>query len=111
MKTDKIKIEKTKIVGGDFFEDFGKKIAKNPKELKNFIKDVNTAYKKTDDIEILFTALKILSYAKGNIKQQSKQAKITRATTYNIFKKGANPTFKNIANYANVLGLHIQLSL
>jgi len=111
IKKEEIEIKDAKIVGGDFFEEYGKEIATNPKKLKKFIKGVNDAYKQTKDIGILFTALKILSYAKGNIKKQSKQANVTRRTTYNMFKPNSNPTFKNVVNYMDVLGVHLQLSI
>ncbi len=111
IKKKETEIKDAKIVGGDFFEEYGKDIATNPRKLKKFIKGVNDAYKQTKDVGILFTALKILSYAKRNIKQQSKQANVTRRTAYNMFKYNSNPTFKNVVNFMNVLGIHFQLSV
>lgn len=110
-KIEKITIEDAKIVGGDFFEDIAKDLAKHPKKLKKYIKTANEVYRQTGDPDVLTTALKILAMVKGNINQQAKKANIQRSTVYNIFKKGANPTFRNIAKYTNALGVHIQLSL
>lgn len=110
-KKEEIKIEDVKIVGGDFFEDKAKDLAKHPNKLKKYIAGVNEAYRQTGDPEILTTALEIIAMVKGNIKQQAKKAKMQRSTIYRIFKKGSNPTFKTIAKYTNSLGVHLQISL
>lgn len=110
-KTEKLKIEDVKIVGGDFFEDMAKDYAKHPKKLKKYIESVNEVYRETGDPEVLTTALKIVAMTKKNIKQQAKKANMQRSTVYNLFKKGANPTFKNVAKYTSSLGIHLQLSL
>ncbi len=103
--------EDARIVGGDFFEDLAEDYAKNPKKLKAYIKSVNEVYRETGDVDILTTALKIIAMVKKNIKQQAKKAKMQRSTIYNIFKKGANPTFRNVAKYTNSLGIHLQFVL
>ena len=110
-KLEEITEEDAQIVGGDFFEDKAKDLARHPKKLKAYIKSVNEVYRETGDVDILTTALKIIAVVKKNIKQQAKKAEMQRSTIYNIFKKGANPTFRNVAKYTNSLGVYLQLAL
>ncbi|MDR3244421.1 MAG: hypothetical protein LBT79_06690 [Elusimicrobiota bacterium] len=99
-----------KIKTEDFFQGFANDIKNNPKKMKEFEFAVNKAYAQTGDIDVILGALKVLSCLKGNISQLAKDSNIERASVYNLFKKGANPTFQNVNAIANNLGVQIRLS-
>ncbi|MDR1695094.1 MAG: hypothetical protein LBR69_00440 [Endomicrobium sp.] len=101
--TKKIKTE-------GFFEGFANDIKDNPKKLKEFEKAVNKIYAETGDIDVILGALKVLAHLKGNISKLAKNSKIERASVYNLFKKGSNPTFKNVAAVSHNLGVSFNLS-
>ena len=110
-KIEEITKEDAKIVGGDFFEDRAKDLAKHPKKLKAYIKAVNEVYRETGDTSILTTALEILAMVKGNLKQQAKKANIQRSTLYRMFRKGAKPSLDTFAKYTYSSGIYLQLAL
>ncbi|MCL2799908.1 MAG: hypothetical protein FWD54_06510 [Endomicrobia bacterium] len=99
-----------KIKTEDFFEGFANDIRNNPKKLKEFEKAVNKIYAETGDIDILLGALKVLACLKGNISKLAKDSKVERASVYNLFKKGSNPTFRNFAAVSHSLGINFNLS-
>jgi len=103
-------MKKAKIKTEDFFEGFAKDIKRNPKKLKEFEKAVNKIYAKTGDIDVILGALKVLACLRGNISKLAKDSNIERASVYNIFKKGSNPTFKNVASVSHNLGVNFSLS-
>jgi probable addiction module antidote protein len=102
MKTNKIKTT-------DFFEDFSSKF-NTPKKLIEFEKAVNKAYDLTGNPDIIFTALKVIALAKGKTSSLARKANINRKSLYNMFKKGANPTFKTVSSVSQNLGVNIHLS-
>ena len=99
-----------KIKTEDFFEGFASDIKSNPKKLKEFEKAVNKVYAQTGDIDVILGALKVLACLRGNISKLAKNSKIQRASVYNIFKKGSNPTFRNVASVSHNLGVNFSLS-
>jgi probable addiction module antidote protein len=101
--TKKIKIE-------DFFEGFASDIQKDPKKLREFEKAVNKVYSETGDADVILGALKVLACLKGNISKLAKDSKIERASVYNLFKKGSNPTFRNVAAVSHNLGVEFAIS-
>ncbi|MDR3257144.1 MAG: hypothetical protein LBT18_05860 [Endomicrobium sp.] len=103
IKTKKIKTE-------DFFEGFASDIKNNPKKIKEFEKAVNEIYNETGDIDVILGALKVLSCLKGNVSKLARDSNIERASVYNLFKKGSNPTFKNVAAVSYNLGVNLNLS-
>jgi probable addiction module antidote protein len=103
MKNKQIKTE-------DFFEGFAKDIRNNPKKLKEFEKAVNRVYAETGDIDVILGALKVLACLRGNISKLAKDSKVERASVYNLFKKGSNPTFRNVAAVSHNLGINFNLS-
>jgi probable addiction module antidote protein len=102
--------KRTEISNMGVFEGFAKKLQNNPKELKAFEKATNEVYNSTGDIEIILTALKVLAEAKGNIAKLARDSNIERVSVYNLFKKGSNPTFKNVAAVSRNLGVNLNLS-
>jgi DNA-binding phage protein len=101
---------KTEISNMGLFEGFAKKLQDNPKELKAFEKAVNEVYNSSGDVEVILTALKVLAMSKGNIAKLARDSKIERGTVYNLFKRGSNPTFKNVASVSHNLGVNFNLS-
>ena len=99
-----------KIKTEDFFEGFANDIRNNPKKLKEFEKAVNRVYAETGDIDVILGALKVLACLKGNISKLAKDSKVERASVYNLFKKGSNPTFRNVAAVSHSLGINFNLS-
>jgi DNA-binding phage protein len=103
-------MKNTKIKTEDFFDGFAKDIKNNPKKLKEFEKAVNKIYAETRDIDVILGALKVLACLRGNISKLAKDSNVERASIYNIFKKGSNPTFRNVASVSHNLGVDFHLS-
>jgi probable addiction module antidote protein len=102
-------MKKTILESQNFFEYFADKI-NNPKKLKEFEKAVNKAYDLTNDPDVIFMALKVIAIAKRNNSGLADKANIDRKSLYNMFKKGANPTFKTFSSVSKTLGVNIHLS-
>jgi probable addiction module antidote protein len=103
-------MKKGKTTTEDFFEGFANDIKENPKKLKEFERAVNKAYAESGDIDVILGALKVLAHLKGNISKLAKNSKVERASVYNLFKKGSNPTFRNVAAVSHNLGVNLHLS-
>ena len=58
---------------------------------------------------VIFRSIEKLE--KGNISKLARSAKVERRSVYNMFKKGSNPTFRNVASISQNLGVNINLSL
>jgi probable addiction module antidote protein len=101
---------KRKIELTDVWETFATEL-NTPKKMKKFIDGVNKAYNMTHDPDVIFSALRIIAMANGNISKLVRNAKVERRSVYNIFKKGSNPTFRNVASISQNLVLNIHLSL
>ncbi|MDR2427806.1 MAG: hypothetical protein LBD19_02545 [Endomicrobium sp.] len=101
---------KKKIELTDVWETFAEGI-NTPKKMKEFIDGANKAYDITQDPDVIFSALRIIAMANGNISKLARNAKVERRSIYNIFKKGSNPTFKTISSVSQNLGINIHLSL
>ncbi|MDR2645290.1 MAG: hypothetical protein LBB44_04865 [Endomicrobium sp.] len=101
---------KRKIELTDIWETFTTEL-KTPKKMREFIDGANKAYNMTQDPDVIFSALRIIAMANGNISKLARNAKIERRSVYNMFKKGSNPTFRNIASISQNLGVNIHLSL
>jgi probable addiction module antidote protein len=103
MKVAKIETE-------DFFEGFANDIKNNPKKLKEFEKVVNSVYEETGDVDVILGALKVLAHLKGNITKLARKSDVERASVYNLFKNGSNPTFRNFISVSQNLGVELKLS-
>ncbi|MDR3256892.1 MAG: hypothetical protein LBT18_04545 [Endomicrobium sp.] len=101
---------KRKIELTDVWETFVTEL-NTPKKMKEFIDGANKAYNMTQDPDVIFSALRIIAMANGNISKLARNAKVERRSVYNMFKKGSNPTFRNVASISQNLGVNIHLSL
>jgi probable addiction module antidote protein len=101
---------KRKIELTDVWETFATEI-NTPKKMREFIDGANKAYNMTQDPDVIFSALRIIAMANGNISKLARSAKVERRSIYNMFKKGSNPTFRNVASISQNLGVNINLSL
>jgi DNA-binding phage protein len=99
-----------KIELADVLETFATEL-KTPKKMKKFIDGANKAYNMTQDPDVIFSALRIIAMVNGNISKLARNAKIEHRSVYNMFEKGSNSTFRNIASISQNLGLNIHLSL
>ncbi|MDR1195419.1 MAG: hypothetical protein LBL00_02975 [Endomicrobium sp.] len=102
-------MKKQKIEIADFWENRARELD-TPKKMKKFIEAANEAYDITKDPDVLFAALKVIAL-KSNLSALAKNAKVERKSIYNLFKRGSNPTFKNLSAIADNLGIGIHLSL
>jgi probable addiction module antidote protein len=105
-----MKISKKDVEFSDFWENRAAQI-NTPKKMKAFIAAANKAYDITKDPDVLFAALKIIALTKNNISALAKNANVERKSIYNLFKRGSNPTFKNLSAIADNLGVGIHLAL
>jgi probable addiction module antidote protein len=103
---------KRKIELTDVWKTFTTEL-KTPKKMKEFIDGANKAYNynMTQDPDLIFSALRIIAMANGNISKLARSAKVEHRSVYNMFKKGSNPTFRNVASISQNLGVNINLSL
>ncbi len=85
----------------DFDTTFAKKLAANPKHLKNYEDFITKEFNKTGDIAVFLEGLKVVAKAKGNIKGLAKNAKVTRKSIYNMLSKDSNPGVKSFLQYLN----------
>jgi probable addiction module antidote protein len=105
-----MKITKKDVELTDFWEESAKEL-NSARKIKEFLNAANQAYDETKDIYVLFSALKLVALAKGNMSDLARDSKIGRKSVYNLFKKGSNPTIKNLLAVSQELGLSWHLCL
>lgn len=94
----------------DFDTTFAKRLAKNPKELKEYEKFITDEFNKDGDIDLFLEGLKVVAKAKGNIKGLAKEAKVTRKSIYNMLSKDSNPGIRSFLAIFNLLGGKLKVS-
>ncbi|MDR3257046.1 MAG: hypothetical protein LBT18_05355 [Endomicrobium sp.] len=105
-----IKLEDTEIIRTDFFEDYARRLRKNPRELKEYKYHVIEKYNKTRDTALFLDSLKIIAMAEGKISTLAKVTKIERSSVYRMLSKNANPSFHSIMSFVHNLGMDFRLS-
>ena len=103
IEEDKMNMEKI-LALEDFDTTFAKRLAKNPKELKEYEKFIAEEFNKDGDIDLFLECLKVVAKAKGNIKGLAKDAKVARKTIYNMLSKDSNPGIKSFLAVYKLLG-------
>ncbi|MDR3113022.1 MAG: hypothetical protein LBU09_01455 [Endomicrobium sp.] len=94
----------------DFWEESAKELNSEQK-IKKFLNAANQVYDETKDIYVLFSALKLVALAKSNMSALARDSKIGRKSVYNLFKRGSNPTVKNLLAVSQKLGLSWHLCI
>lgn len=89
---------------------YGKQLAKNPTELKDFKEYAIKEYNETGNLEILLENLKIIAIAQ-DIKQLAKKSYMKRPNMYKFLSKESNPTYANLTKVAGNLGLEFKLAM
>jgi DNA-binding phage protein len=110
IEVEEIKIEDVEIIRTDFFEDYAKRLRKNPKELEGYKKHIIDTYNKTQDTRLFLDSLKIVAMAEGKIFNLAKAAKVERTSMYRMLAKNANPSFHNVVSFVHNLGMDFRLS-
>jgi DNA-binding phage protein len=105
-----IKIEDAEIIKTGFFEDYAKRLRKNPRELKEYKKHIIDGYNKTRDTGLFLDSLKIVAMAEGKISNLAKAAKTERSSVYRMLSKNANPSFHSVVSFVHNLGMDFRLS-
>lgn len=55
-----------------------------PKKMREFIDGANKAYNMTQDSDVIFSALRIITMANGNIAKLARSAKVEHRSVYNV---------------------------
>ena len=94
----------------DFDTTIAKKLAKDPKFLKQYEKFITDEFNKDGDVALFLEGLKLVAKAKGNIKGLAKNAKVTRKSIYDMLSKDGNPGIKNFFAVYKLLGGKVSFS-
>jgi probable addiction module antidote protein len=105
-----MKLSDAGIVKTDFFEDYAKRLKKNPDELESFKERMADEYNKTQDIALFLECLKIVAMAEGKISALAKAAKVERTSVYRMLSKENNPSFESVMLFTRTLGYKLSVS-
>ena len=96
------------IAKDDYNTRYGKELANNADELKEFIGYTVKEYNETGNLMGLLENLKIIAIAKG-ISQVAKKSDMKRENIYKFLSKGNNPTYANLTKVVGNVGLEFKL--
>jgi probable addiction module antidote protein len=106
-----IKLSDARIIKTDIFEDYAKRLKKNPDELKSYKKLILDEYNKTHDTALFLEGLKIVAIAEGKISKLAKEAQVERTSVYRMLSKDNNPSYASVVTFAQALGYKLSMSL